>query len=148
MDYSTSLQSLAEKLVTRGIRVVIYLDGPQFVDFRGSEHCNDQWFVPHLPAECFIGKQDFLDHRDRLFGWVHNWAKGPLRFVWDGVDENTCYDDICRATHYEDSNHFKGYYAAFLFEKFLAQHPEFASTPAPDGSLKSEAANSNRRDVR
>lgn len=140
--YSASLRSLAEQLVGKGVRVVIYLDGAQFVDFRGSEHCAEQWFAPHPPEQCFIAEQEFLYHRDRLFGWVREWARGPYRLAWDGMDDNTCGNGVCRATHYRDSNHFKAYYAAYIFEKFLAQHPELTSTAEPSPSAANQAAHS------
>ncbi len=57
-----------------------------------------------------------------MFGWADVWSDGTYKFVWNSMDDETCgADDKCIATHYSDSNHFKDYYAEFLFKKYLAR---------------------------
>lgn len=121
--YSSLLKDLAERLIERGAKVVIYLDSAQFPQLERDEMCQAQLFYS-VPTVCKIEKSFFLKRRDDLFGWLKKWSDGSSRIVWDGLDVTTCgTSDYCIATHYKDSNHFKDYYASYIFKKFVEEHP-------------------------
>lgn len=123
-EYSSSIRSLAEKIVERGGKTVIYLDSAQFTNLKEGEGelCNPEWFRPILKVNCTVDKHSYIAQIDNLFGWLHHWADDKYRFVWNGIDETTCDANRCVAAHYVDSNHFKGYYADFIFRKFVSQN--------------------------
>ena len=120
-QYSVRLRQLTDRLAELGVKVVIFLDGPQFHAL--SEPCDEQWFRPFPSKDCFINKNEYISRRDSDFGWVNAWANGVNKFAWDAIDETTCRGEQCRAAHFSDSNHFKEYYADFVFAKFISRFP-------------------------
>ncbi len=124
--YSSAVKELADKLVSKGAKVVLYLNSAQFSNLKSGELCEPQWFRPSwaVVSDCQIEKLTYLRRRDELFGWMSKWSDGNHRLVWDGMDASTCNDDgNCIAEHYSDSNHFKQYYAAIIFRKFSSLNP-------------------------
>jgi len=130
-EYSSQLREVADRLVARGATVVIYLNGPRFPGLEGMSegYCYPQWFNPALSPNCSIDAAGFLDKRQHDFGWIHQWADGKRRLVWDGVDSTTCQAGSCRAAHYKDEAHFLEYYSAYLAQKFFDQHPHLLGDP-------------------
>lgn len=121
--YSQRLREFADALVAKGAKVVVYLDSAQFYGLgSGGGICESQWFRPFPSKDCFIDSSVYLDRRNKDFWWVFDWADGVNKFAWDGIDSTTCSDGICRATHYADSNHFKEYYANYIFSLFIQKH--------------------------
>jgi peptidoglycan/LPS O-acetylase OafA/YrhL len=123
--YSQHLRLVTDQLVKKGVKVVIFLDSAQFPNLRysGGELCEPQWFRPFISEDCFISKSNFLEGRDKNFGWIFQWADGSRKFVWDALDPTTCNETMCLAAHYRDSNHFKDYYARYLFSLFIRRYP-------------------------
>jgi peptidoglycan/LPS O-acetylase OafA/YrhL len=122
-QYSVRLRDLADQITKKGAKVVILLDGAQFVDLTGGGLCYEQWFRPSLSKNCFIKETTYLQRRDGDFGWVFEWRNDINKFAWDAVDKTTCNHGLCRATHYRDNNHFMEYYADYIFSRFLYQYP-------------------------
>jgi hypothetical protein len=126
-QYASAVNNLTNWLVSKGARVVLYLDSAQFPNLESNEMCQPQWFYA-VTETCHTNKVTFLKRRDELLEWVKNWSDGERQIVWDSMDESTCdRAGICLATHYKDSNHFKEYYAAFIFRKFVAQNASLFS---------------------
>jgi peptidoglycan/LPS O-acetylase OafA/YrhL len=126
-QYSVRLRNLADQIAKKGAKVVILLDGAQFVNLTGGGLCYEQWFRLSLSKDCFIKETIYLQRRDADFGWVLKWKNDINKFAWDAMDKTTCNNDLCRATHYRDNNHFTGYYADYIFSKFLYMHPNAVS---------------------
>jgi peptidoglycan/LPS O-acetylase OafA/YrhL len=122
-QYSVRLRDLADQIAKKGAKVVILLDGAQFVNLTGGGLCYEQWFRLSLSKDCFIKKTTYLQRRDGDFGWIFKWENDVNKFAWDALDKTTCNHDLCRATHYRDNNHFAEYYADYIFSRFLYRHP-------------------------
>jgi peptidoglycan/LPS O-acetylase OafA/YrhL len=124
-DYDQRLRRAADALVERGATVVVYLNAPRFPGLEGMSegYCYPQWFKPALSSNCRVDAQSFLNRREQDFGWIRAWADGKRRLVWDGVDPTTCDARQCYAAHYKDEAHFLDYYAAYITQKFLNNHP-------------------------
>ena len=125
--YSQRLRLVADQLVENGVKVVIFLDSAQFPNLlAGGRQCEPEWFRPFISEDCFIPKSTFLEERDKNFGWISQWADGSRKFVWDAIDPTTCNETMCLASHYSDSNHFKDYYARYLFSLFIRRFPNLS----------------------
>lgn len=126
--FSAKVQSLAEELVARGAKVVIFIGGAQFSGLQGKKHpgfiCTRQWYRPNVSVDCLTNQRVFTAQRDKGFGWTKDWADGKKRFVWDAINNQSCDGEFCFAEHYEDSNHFSDYYADYLFRELVRLHPE------------------------
>jgi len=139
VDYSRGLRTIAEKFVDKGATVVIYLNAPRFPGLEGMSegYCYPQWFKPALSPDCRVGARDFLDKRENDFGWIKSWADGKHRLFWDGVDPTTCQGAHCSASHYKDEAHFLDYYAAYIFQRFISEHPRLLNVGRRDGRDRS-----------
>lgn len=129
--YLQRLINLAEALISKGATVVIYLNGPRFNGLEGAieGYCFPQWFKTKPDPNCRIPSAPFLQARKVDYAQLERWADGSKRLLWSGVDPTTCGQETCDATHYKDEAHFRTYYANYLFQKFLNQHPQLSQHP-------------------
>ncbi|MBO3457593.1 acyltransferase [Aetokthonos hydrillicola Thurmond2011] len=121
--YFQHLRAFADALVAKGAKVVVYLDSAQFDKlYTDGSNCDPQWFRPFPSKDCFIDSSVYLHRRNKVFSWVSGWADDVNKFAWDAIDSTTCSDGVCRASHYVDGNHFKDYYANYIFSVFIQKH--------------------------
>jgi len=124
--FEQSFKVLSEKLNHRGVKVVLYLDAPQFSRFDGGQTCSNQWFAPiWLRDECHASKRQHMDTMQKFFGWSEQWRlqRPTLRFVFNAARYVACKGDDCTAENYWDSNHFKEDYANVIWRKFVVDAP-------------------------
>lgn len=120
--FQVRFTSLANRLSARGVRVILYLDPPQFPSFEGGETCSNQWFGPlWLRWECHSDKASHDQRLHRFFAWLEPWRlQDPAqRFLFNVSDLVICPKGSCDAQHFSDSNHLKDYYAQFVWLRFL-----------------------------
>ena len=120
--YKLRMSNLSSELNARGVSILFYLDAPQFPYFEGGETCSDQPFAPlRFRWECQTSKASQDRRLHHFFAWLENWRlqEPRRRFLFNASDYVTCPGGVCTAVHYVDSNHFKDYYADFVWNKFL-----------------------------
>jgi peptidoglycan/LPS O-acetylase OafA/YrhL len=125
--FEQSFKVLSDKLNHRGVKVILYLNAPQFSRFEGGQTCSNQWFAPiWLRDECHRSKQQHMETMQKFFGWSELWRlqRPALRFVFNAAKYASCQGDDCTAENYLDSNHFKEAYANFIWQKFIADTPD------------------------
>jgi hypothetical protein len=90
--------------------------------------CRQQWFNI-IPDICKIKTETFLARRRPI-------EKGLQKiisiddniYLWDGFDRQTCSDDVCIATHFEDNNHVNKGYSEYLFRLFQSRNKKLFNT--------------------
>jgi peptidoglycan/LPS O-acetylase OafA/YrhL len=127
--YLRRLIALAETLIGKGAKVVIYLNGPRFNGLEGAVegYCFPQWYKTKLDPSCRVSASPYRSERLKDFHLLYEWSDGINRVLWDGVDPRTCDSNYCYATHYKDEAHFRTYYANYLFANLMQQHPGLIS---------------------
>ena len=126
--FESTFKQLSSDLNSRGVKVVLYLDAPQFPRFEGGQVCSNQWFSPiQIRDECHASKLSHDRAMHAYFGWHKKWRleRPSMRFVFNASRYALCSRDDCTAEHYSDSNHFKDYYADYLWQRFLLDTPSF-----------------------
>ena len=133
--FSQRLQELAEKIVSKGAKVVVYIDDVQFTELEDSggsgDICSTEWFRPEreVAKECFQDIGEHLRIINRNFSWRDDWVNGKTKIVWNAYENgNSCSGSTCNASRYTDGNHFKRDYAAYHFYAFVRKHPDLFAT--------------------
>jgi len=110
---------IAERVVERGGKVAIYLDGPRFNGIKDARLCSKEWFrFDTLSPLCRINKNKYLNWRASVFKRYIEWADGKSRILLDGVTIEDCPNEYCVATNFYDSNHFTRRHARTVFRDF------------------------------
>jgi len=120
--YRHYFENLSTKLNNRSVRIIFYVDSPQFPEFEGGHTCSNQWFAPiWLRSECHSNKALHEQRLNRFFGWLKPWQQQNKmnRFIFNVSDLVECPQGVCTAINFIDSNHFKQEYANSLWEKYL-----------------------------
>lgn len=120
--YRHYLMKLSTKLNLKGVRIIFYVDPPQFPEFEGGQTCSDQWFSPiWLRKECNSNKAIHEQRLNRFIGWLIPWQQQNIenRFIFNVSDLVECPQGVCTAKNFTDSNHLKQEYANYLWRKYL-----------------------------
>ena len=120
--YRHYFENLSTKLNNKGVRIIFYVDSPQFPEFEGGHTCSNQWFAPiWLRRECHSNKALHEQRFNRFFGWLKPWQQQNKmnRFIFNVSDLVECPQGVCTAINFTDSNHFKQEYANSLWKKYL-----------------------------
>ena len=131
--FSHKFQELAEAIILKGAKVVLYIDRVQLPSLvsDGSATCKLEWFRPWvLYKECFHDIEDHLRAINRNFAWRNDWENGKIRITWNAYEYgDSCSSGICNASRYNDGNHFGRDYAAYHFYAFAREHPGLLPPP-------------------
>lgn len=124
--YSRDLRRVAESLISRGAKVVIYLDPPQFSELKIPGYlCTSEWYRPafSLSNRCLASRRSHAAHASQFFGWTTAWQDNKYRFVWNAANDANCDGDRCSAANYIDGNHLAKHYVRELFDRYRRSSP-------------------------
>ncbi|WP_010314839.1 acyltransferase family protein [Synechococcus sp. CB0205] len=127
MVYSGRFREVAGKIVSKGGKVVLYVDSVLFPELRKMGYmCKEEWFRPRwqISPGCFHSLKDHLGIIERYFSWRDAWQNGRSKIVWNAYRfGDSCLGDLCNASRYNDRDHFSKEYAAQHFYSFIKENP-------------------------
>ena len=119
----SGINRLADLLNTKGARLILYLDGPQFevLGDVSPARCTYEWFRPVLPLGCELRLDHYLSRRQPLSEAFLRHQSRPHVEIWDPAADISCAQGICRPEGYIDSTHYSVPLASELFFKYVSR---------------------------
>ena len=124
-----SLTNAVAVISDRKARVILYLDGPQFLSLGElpPQRCVYEWFRTSLPKGCELPVSQYLRVRQPLQSLFARF-KGDGVEIWDPLLDQTCDRHVCTPSGYIDGTHYSLSHARYLFDRFSKRSVIFGAS--------------------